>query len=147
MPPDSGTSCLADSDCTAGSNGRCDSAFRNIYSCVCSYDTCTTDADCAQLGGPCQCRPEAQTAGQGIAAPMTTATNFCLGGNCRVDADCGPGGYCSPSFGSCGAFGGVVGYYCHTAHDKCIDDADCSIDCRFDPMTNVWACGMSACAG
>ncbi|HKU40744.1 MAG TPA: hypothetical protein VJR89_21435, partial [Polyangiales bacterium] len=52
--------------------------------------------------------------------------NRCLAGNCRVDADCGQSGYCSPSFGSCGSLDGVVAYYCHTCQDECIDDEDCS---------------------
>jgi hypothetical protein len=144
--PDAGTVCRADGDCTGGRNGRCSGGGR-IYGCQCSYDTCTTDADCAQMGGPCECRPTVQ----GIIAPMITVTNVCKDGNCRVDADCGAGGYCSPSLGSCGNYGGVVGYYCHTAKDKCVDDADCATqgggDCRYDPATKAWACATSQCAG
>jgi hypothetical protein len=79
---------------------------------------------------------------------MSTSNNFCLAGNCRVDADCGAGGYCSPTFGSCGSFFGVVGYYCHTPKDKCVDDSDCPPgDCRYDPIGGSWACGTSFCAG
>jgi hypothetical protein len=74
--------------------------------------------------------------------------------NCRVDADCGPGGYCSPSqvnvfcfclspalcdkdsgyccigtdcspdYCACGDACGH-GYYCHTLADDCVDDGDC----------------------
>jgi Cys-rich repeat protein len=46
-------------------------------------------------------------------------------GNCRVDADCGAGGYCSPSSntGICGD--SLAGYYCQTPADLCIDDSDC----------------------
>jgi hypothetical protein len=99
------------------------------------------------MGGPCSCRPATQ-AGQGIVAPMSTSNNYCLMGNCRVDADCGAGGYCSPTFGSCGSFFGVVGYYCHTPKDKCVDDSDCkAADCRYDPVGGSWACGTSFCAG
>jgi hypothetical protein len=102
-------------------------------------------------GGPCECRPAAQTSGQGIIAPVTPATNVCKAGNCRVDANCGPGGYCSPSLGTCGNYGGVVGYYCHTAKDKCVDDSDCAAqgggDCRYDAMTGAWACATSQCVG
>ena len=119
--------------------------------CTCTYDTCTTDADCTQSGGPCECRPAAQSNGQGIVAPATSASNICLIGNCRVDANCGAGGYCSPSFGSCGNYAGVVGYYCHTAKDKCVDDADCAAqgagDCRYDQTTSAWACATSQCVG
>src|SRR5439155_1737546 len=120
--PDAGLYCGKDTDCASGTNGRCLPGGR-LAGCLCSYDTCATDADCAQMGGPCECRPSTQ----GIVAPTTTAGNVCKAGNCRVDADCGSGGYCSPSLGSCGNYGGVVGYYCHTTRDTCVDDADCQV--------------------
>ncbi|HVR00933.1 MAG TPA: hypothetical protein VMT47_02275 [Polyangia bacterium] len=128
---DAGFGCAKDADCTAGTNGRCSSGGR-LAGCQCSYDTCSMDADCAQMGGPCECRSTAQ----GIVAPATTTSvNVCKMGNCRVDHDCGAGGYCSPSLGSCGNYGGVVGYYCHTTKDTCVDDSDCQVrggagDCR-----------------
>jgi hypothetical protein len=138
--------CTKDSDCTAGSNGRC-LALGRVAACSCSYDLCTTDADCAQTGGPCACRPDAQ----GIVAPTTTASNICLAGDCRVDADCGAEGYCSPSLGSCGAYSGVTGYYCHTPTDACVDDADCTAqgggDCRFNPTKKAWDCEITQCVG
>jgi hypothetical protein len=145
---DGGTSsCISDSDCTAGSNGRCNSVQRVLYGCTCTYDDCTTDADCQKQGGPCECRPAAQ----GIVAPVATQGNVCMLGNCRVDGDCGAGGYCSPTLGTCGAYGGVEGYYCHTAKDKCVDDGDCAAqgggDCRYDTTNGVWACATSFCAG
>ena len=147
MSTDGGYFCGADSECTAGRNGRCFQAPR-VLGCTCTYDTCTTDADCAQMGGPCECRTDVQ----GIVAPVNPQTNVCMAGNCRVDADCGAGSYCSPSLGSCGNYGGIVGYYCHTAKDKCVDDADCAAqgggDCRFDTTTTkAWACATSQCAG
>jgi hypothetical protein len=148
--PDAGFGCHSDSDCTAGSNGRCVAAPRLAVSCDCSYDTCMKDADCPQPGGVCECRPEAS--GQGSIAPTTPASpaNACLAGNCRVDADCA-GGYCSPSLGSCGNFGGVVGYYCHTPNDQCVDDSDCAArgggDCRYNTTTGAWACNTSQCVG
>jgi hypothetical protein len=49
--------------------------------------------------------------------------NQCKKGNCRIDSDCGPGGYCSPATDACGA---VLGYYCHTAADECVNDDDCA---------------------
>ncbi|HSZ82865.1 MAG TPA: hypothetical protein VLA14_11315 [Polyangia bacterium] len=138
--------CTKDSDCTAGSNGRCLELGR-VAACSCSYDMCTTDADCAQTGGPCACRPDAQ----GVVAPTTTSSNTCLAGDCRVDADCGAGGYCSPSLGSCGNYSGVTGYYCHTATDACVDDADCAAqgagDCRYNPTKKAWDCETTQCAG
>jgi hypothetical protein len=82
---------------------------------------------------------------------MSTTTNICKAGNCRVDASCGAGGYCSPSLGSCGNYGGVVGYYCHTPKDKCVDDADCAAqgggDCRYDQASGAWACATTQCVG
>jgi hypothetical protein len=154
--------CVKDSECTAGAKGRCVGSGTTLASapaapaasrgaalpgCHCAYDACTTDADCA-TGGPCECRP----GGQGIVAPSPAATNVCMQGNCRVDGDCGAGGYCSPSLGTCGAYGGIVGYYCHTKHDTCVDDADCVArggagDCRYDTTANAWACATSICAG
>jgi len=146
--PDAGFGCAKDEDCAAGTNGRCSSGGR-LAGCQCSYDTCATDADCAQMGGPCECRSSAQGI---VAPPTTTSMNVCKAGNCRVDHDCGAGGYCSPSLGSCGNYAGVVGYYCHTAKDTCVDDADCQVrggvgDCRYDPASNAWACATSQCAG
>ena len=93
-------------------------------------------------GGPCECRPAGGT---------TTAANVCKGGNCRTDEDCGAGGYCSPSFGSCGRYLGVVAYYCHTPKDKCVDDADCAgtagADCRYNQVMGAWMCETTQCAG
>lgn len=87
--PDSGVTprgdCQQDSDCNAGTNGRC-VQLRGCYM-ACSYDECFHDSDCAG-NVPCQCRGSASS----------TAANICLvNSNCRVDNDCGPGGYCSPS--------------------------------------------------
>jgi hypothetical protein len=96
--------------------------------------------------GPCECRVATSSS-----APGYSGTNVCKGGNCRTDKDCGAGGYCSPSFGSCGAYLGVVAYYCHTPKDKCVDDADCAAqgggDCRYNPVMGAWMCETSACAG
>ena len=83
--------------------------------------------------------------------------DVCLAGNCTVDSDCGSGGYCSPSYGtSCGAYGGVVGYFCHTAKDQCTNDDQC-VDsgsgysetgyCGYQPTTGQWTCFYSFCAG
>jgi hypothetical protein len=86
------------------------------------------------------------------------------GGDCRIDADCGPGGYCSPSQvgvlcscpspalcppgthcepGPCtcdDACGHA--YYCHTSSDACIDDSDCSqgATCNYDTVEKHWTC-------
>jgi hypothetical protein len=70
-----------------------------------------------------------------------------------VDADCGPGTFCSPSVGSCGAPAGIIGYYCHGPNDKCIDDADCPSTitqpqvCWYNALTAAWHCGFPICTG
>jgi hypothetical protein len=148
--PDGGPTtgvCVADSACPSSAgqtNGRCGPAPR-LAACQCSYDTCFRDEDCA-LGGPCLCRTGATADG--------TAPNYCMKGNCQVDADCGPGGWCSPTEDfSCGRFSGTVGYYCHTPADTCVNDGECATaasptaNCRFNPTVGAWACASGQCAG
>ena len=98
-PCSSADACASDSDCTAGPNGRCVGLEGNGDGpLTCTYDECFGDSDCD--GGPCVCRPSASS----------VAANFCFtSGNCSVDSDCGPGGWCSPSlvgmgFCSCGSY-------------------------------------------
>ncbi len=134
-------SCSTDAECTMGVNGRCSNTRRE--GCACTYDRCTTDSDCA-TGGPCACR-------QGVM--IYPGANTCLAGNCRTDSDCGGCGYCSPSFGSCGDYAGVVAYYCHTPTDECTDDADCRASgtvgayCAYEPTVGRWRCSNSHCDG
>ena len=131
--------CLRDADCTAQDNGRCSNNRGNFF---CTYDTCYSDATCTG-GGPCACEGESGSPG-----------NTCLPGNCRTDADCGgSNGFCSPTFGGCGDYGGVIAYYCHTAADTCVDDADCTSSpqgagyCMYIPDVGHWTCGYGQCAG
>jgi hypothetical protein len=137
--------CNADSQCTAGTNGRC--VGNGHDGCSCSYDTCSTDADCPS-GQLCDCRDLWHYGSNG--------PNSCLPSNCRVDADCGPGGYCSPSLDSgCGLYLGVTGWFCHTAHDTCVNDSECAgLDggfgapfCAYHPEAGHWACSTTQCAG
>ncbi len=133
--------CTDDSQCTAGTNGRCTPSGHNAGP-SCQYDTCFADSDCAK-GQICEC---------GGPAGIGRYANTCLSGNCRVDSDCGAGGYCSPSYGtSCGAYGGIAGYFCHTAQDTCTDDSQCTAQpngyCGYQPMTGSWSCIYSFCAG
>jgi hypothetical protein len=81
---------------------------------------------------------------------MNGLGNTCVQGNCRVDSDCGPG-YCSPSVDSNGCTG-LVGYYCHTPSDECIDDADCSMKngpmgCMYSTAQGRWTCQTIALCG
>src|SRR5215471_12809515 len=112
-----GNKCATDADCATGANGRCFSPNGPPPACgpaSCSYDECKSDMDCPARV-PCFCR---QSAG-------SSAPNVCVvGGNCAVDADCGPRGYCSP--GGFEGFCSTPMYFCHTANDTCIDDSDCT---------------------
>ena len=123
--------CAADADCTNGPNGRCEPYH---LSPLCSYDECFADADCG-AGSACHC-------GAGDAA------NSCVTASCGTDADCGDGGFCSPSFGARGSSGGVVGYFCHSANDLCVDDESCRVAdsaayCAYSAQTRRWACQVS----
>jgi hypothetical protein len=133
MVPDAGqNACSKHEDCTQGSNGRCRGSRIGFQ---CQYDQCKVDGDCQ--GGVCACDDGA-------------LSHCASSGQCHVDSDCGAGGACSPSFGSCGAYGGVTGYWCHGSSDECTDDADCGgqgAACAFDPAKNHWACLLSGCAG
>jgi hypothetical protein len=137
--------CSLDSDCQTGADGRCTGNAHD--GCTCTYDTCTSDADCA-AGQLCDCR---STWRYGANGP-----NVCLTSNCRVDADCGAGGYCSPSLDpGCGAYLGVTGWYCHTADDSCVNDSDCQgLDggfgtpfCGYHPEVGHWVCSVGQCVG
>jgi hypothetical protein len=99
------------------------------------------DADCGS-GQLCACHGSAYSHGEG---------NTCSPGNCRVDADCGAAGYCSPAYAtsSCGS---LAGYYCHTPADECIDDKDCAASnglgvCTYSSTVGHWQCKpMTLCA-
>jgi hypothetical protein len=106
--------CLNDNDCASGTNGRCINGSGGPAICSCTVDACIQDSDCP-LGQTCACHGSPYAFTQG---------NTCLQGDCRVDADCGPQGYCSPSI-SATSCGRLVGYYCHTGADLCTDDSDC----------------------
>jgi len=110
---------------------------------------CTSDDDCAGTSA-CMCEPTWR--GQDRYPPR-----ICIsGGNCRVDADCGPGGYCSLSLipgsqvlpdGGAG-YGTQLanGYFCHTSRDCCLDTAECAPrgwpedTCLFDRSLAAWRC-------
>ena len=130
--------CLQDSDCTSGMNGRCTSG---PFACSmgCSYDECLSDADCTG-NVPCACR----------SSGSDSMLNFCATqSKCRIDADCGPDGYCSPSLldlvqnnGYSVCDGLATGYFCHTPNDRCTDDSDCNQGtCNFDLTSQSWSCG------
>ena len=109
--------CSKDSDCKRGMNGRCVligdmNPARNRNAC--EYDDCFTDSDC-HAHETCTC---------GFRSEMIAERHRCLPSNCRVDGDCGPNGFCSPSKRKMGS-STVEGWYCHTEDDECMNDADC----------------------
>lgn len=137
--PEDWWDCRSHDECTEGINGRCTWIGRGGY--YCTYDQCFADAECDS--GPCICRG---TTGGTAAA----GANRCFPGGCRTDADCGVGGFCSPTYGSCGDYGGTAGYYCHTCDDDCTDDADCTAPgayCAYDLVEARWHCQATHCDG
>ena len=128
--------CASDADCTDGLNGRCTEDPQVGY--ICTYDWCIVDDDCG-ANGVCDC--EGGWANDG---------NVCNVGNCSTDADCGSNGYCSPSFGDCGPYGGVVGHFCRTCDDECVNDSDCGNAgeyCMYDEGVSRWLCSNAHCDG
>ncbi len=133
--------CTSDSACggtDAGANGRCINQG-GPAGCFCTYDSCDGDIDCPS-GQTCGCHGSPYTYGVG---------NTCVPGNCRVDADCGTGGYCSPSPAMpCDMTGWDycqdIGYYCHTPNDRCINDSDCGagpgLGCVYSASDGEWEC-------
>jgi hypothetical protein len=127
--------CHADSDCTQGGrDGRC-LPYSFYSTCICVYDTCYQDSDCA-ADHVCQCQYDG---------------NWCIPAECATDADCGPAGFCSrpiidPACGISGAYGG---WSCHTAADTCLDNSDCNPGsfCVKVIATGRWECRqLSFCA-
>ena len=136
--------CSADTDCTASTPGKCAGGF-------CNYDACTTDADCGASGMVCSCA--GQSYSTGFYTYVIPSSNACVGGNCRVDADCGSGFFCSPDF-TAGCPPVLDGFYCHTCEDGCIEDGDCptGVDdgvflCTFEASHGARVCQLGGCSG
>jgi hypothetical protein len=139
--------CTQDSDCTQGTNGRCISpnVVGPLGGSSCTYDTCFSGSDCP-TNEPCRCRESA----------ASNIPNVCVtGSNCRIDSDCGPGGFCSPSLfyldssisGSptSGSGYATFGYFCHTPMDLCRNDSDCDQStCDGKSDCSLVACGYSS---
>ena len=154
------SSCSTDSQCTAGVNGRCFPWEGQVSRGGCSYDECSSDSNCGAKT-PCLCR----------SSSTDNSANMCdVGGNCAVDSDCGPGGYCSPSMETCYStnpeamvegrnYGGPNPYYCHTASDLCTNDSDCALldagtattsplaytPCAYNVQDERWECTHFVC--
>jgi hypothetical protein len=131
--------CSGDSQCTAGTNGRCVESGGGVLYCACTYDTCSGDAACP-TGQTCACH----------GSPYDNGGNTCVSGNCRVDSDCeGGAGYCSPAYATMGC-GGLAGYYCHTPQDQCVNDGDCGSGgyvCTYATSSARWTCQQQLLCG
>jgi hypothetical protein len=128
--------CHEDSDCTSGTDGRCNQLGGPLPGCGCDYDTCMQDTDCP-TGQTCACHGSPDVGGAG---------NTCTASGCRVDTDCGTDGYCSPAYNTMSC-GGLLGYFCHTASDACVDDTDCPSSmgpqvCTYSSTQGHWICGQ-----
>jgi hypothetical protein len=146
FPPRDGgvVSCATDSDCVNDGSYNWD---RYCLQHTCNVDQCLTDGDCAS-DQVCGCAD--QFGGNGF------HMNRCVQSACHVDADCGPGGYCSPATNNyCSS---LSGYHCHKTTDTCRTAADCpqSHDggvtiprsCAYVPELDRWACAATVlCAG
>jgi len=137
-PQPGNAQCQVHADCTDGDNGRCTGNGHDGW--YCTYDECFVDGDCEHV---CACE-----------GGFRSDFNHCIGGNCRTDADCGRGGFCSPSLGSCGHYDKADGYWCHTAEDECVDDTDCGTQpgdfgpyCAWSAELGHWACSNQECVG
>lgn len=135
--------CQKDSDCTdekSGKNGRCamTGGGRLPPRPSCVYDACAIDSDCGPKSA-CACGGAANDG------------HSCVAGNCATDADCGTDGFCSPSLGGCGNYGGTIGNYCHTPTDECTNNDECMAQpggyCAWKDEVGHWQCSYGHCVG
>jgi hypothetical protein len=97
--------------------------------CPSSPNECTVDSDCnAAADGVCAC------------SGQVPGGNTCVYGNCRVDADCGDGGFCSPSVSTGCSYPACGGFFCHTCADQCVDDSDCPGGYSCGYAVGGWVC-------
>jgi hypothetical protein len=135
--PEGGTpACATNADCASDAG----SFFTTCLHGRCSFDQCLTDADCD--AGVCSCAND-YYGGNGA-----YHSNVCVPASCRLDSDCGAGGFCSPSPGYCGS---VSGYHCHGNADSCVDEtmdcAGCGNACTYSPEVAAFVCNMVGCGG
>jgi hypothetical protein len=142
-----GSTCLDDWDAPRGGSG-----------CVIREPTNHRPADCVPpdtgAGGACLVDANCADGPQGKPGTVCNcATSSCTvqPGSCRVDADCGAGGFCSPTWTS-GEDVEVVAYECHTCEDQCIDDTDCTGMypggyCIYNQCVGYWTCSPPPMTG
>ncbi len=95
--PDGGgwITCSTGASCPACANGLTDRCLTSggggaSGGGYCACDQCARDQDC-RANSVCTCEGEIPGQASGVG-------NICVSANCRVDADCGPGGFCSPTW-------------------------------------------------
>ena len=147
--PECTIGCTDDTSCAGGANGRCGCAWGaapNPWGTACSYDDCASDDACGHT--VCLCR---ETTLPGV-TPDPARRTICAGsGNCKVDSDCGGGGYCAPTAAfQCGPDRwDYYGFFCHTPNDECVNDSDCAPQgnafCAYNPAVKHWACSTGTC--
>jgi hypothetical protein len=133
---DGGVSCVTDADCQP------DGGIVGFPFCLsgrCGVDQCLTDDDCAS-GQVCGCSDKVRG--------LTLRRNSCLPSSCRIDADCGPEGLCSPADnGHCYS---TSSYHCRKAADTCCVQADCAAPtpiCNYAPELDRWQCQADVVCG
>ncbi len=142
--------CTFDSDCVAGNAGRCVYGEATAKG-KCSYDECYSDTDCP-TGDLCLCRDAEEIIPDlSILAGTHKPTNtVCAAApTCKIDNDCGSGGFCSPSYDPTT---GKFTFQCHLPQDECTNDDDCLCPndnttdlCFFDPAKGHWGCYLKDC--
>lgn len=118
---DVGDECRSHSDCTEGENGHCQFLVsRNA--CGCTYDECTTDADCG-WDDACVCARTSPYA-------ENSYNHYCVHAECHVDTDC-ESGLCQATGTTCidvyepGIVTSNSGWYCASSSDSCDSHEDC----------------------
>jgi hypothetical protein len=138
---DDGGFCSTPDTCPACANGlqrRCITGGGTLSHNFCGCDECNSDQDCSPTT-VCNCG--------GTRGQQGSFGNQCIPANCRVDSDCGPGGFCSPSWFSYFGYMVIDGYYCHTPRDQCLNDADCPTGCSYYLPGGFWKCFVPGIAG
>lgn len=127
--------CRSDADCTAAADGRCARKGDGYYTCT--YHECAQDSDCPSGAQVCGC-------GLG-----DLQANVCLQGDCRTDADCGAGVYCSPTSVMCDReFGpAATEYRCTQPQDECLADTDCASCASGQTCSHPGWCAWDASQG
>jgi len=93
----------------------------------CTYDQCTSDADCTKTNPNALCYCNANFNGR----------NGCMNGNCKEDSDCTGGAKCDRDTN-----GAYRGWFCRTPRDTCKAGASCKQGevCGYSPTDKRWEC-------